>query len=308
MNDAGLIKRYLLGDLQGEERTRFEDVYFSDTERFGELAAEEDDLIDSYVRDRMTESEQRQFEEQFLISPERSSRVDFAHTWYELLRQKRESSGKNPILRWWLPRALFEGTHGWPRVALATSGFFVAVVCGSLLLLQNRKLQIELKQARMASAELQQSHDVLARQLADLVKQSPNVVSKTGGGTELAKVEPPTLLGEPLNLAPGMIRGGKQDVPTLLLPLHKPSVQLQLLLPQDWREHETLDATIRTAEAHQPFFVEAGLSPATSPAERTVILRVPSKLIQAGYYSVSLYRGGADLSGDPIGAYIFRAR
>jgi hypothetical protein len=297
-----------LGDLQDEERTCFEDVYFSDTERFGELAAEEDDLIDSYVRDKMTESEQRQFEKQFLISPERSSRVDFALTWNELLRQKRESSGKNPILRWQLPRALFEGTNWWPRIALATSGFVVVVVCGSLLLLQNRKLQIELKQAQMASAELQQSHDVLARQLADLVQQAPDVVSKPGGGTELAKVEPPSLLGEPLNLAPGMLRGGKQDVPTLLLPLHKPSVRLQLLLPQDGRERETLDATIRTAEAHQPFFVEVGLSPAKGASGRTDILRVPSKLIQAGYYSVSLYRSGANLSGDSIGSYIFRAR
>jgi hypothetical protein len=307
MTDTDLLKRYLLGGLSEDEQTLIENECFTDVERLEELEAVENDLIDSYAHGGLLDSERQLFRLKYLNSPEQRSRVEFAHA-FKKIAGRTERTIPEPKSRMWPLGMLFAGLYERPRTAFAAAAFLLVVVCGVSLFLQNRKLRAELHREQMALAELQRRHDISTQQLAALTKQAAEAASKTDGGTELAKVEPPELPGEPLTLTTGMLRGGEQDVRTLLLPLHRPSFRLQLVLPQNGRERETLDATIQTAEAHQPFFVEAGLSPVKGSAGRTVILRVPSKLIHAGYYSVSLYKGGTDLSGDPIDSYVFRAR
>lgn len=133
MTDTGLVKRYLLGSLSDDERTRFEDEYFSDAERFGELEVEEDELIDSYVRGGLSNSERKQFKQQYLTSPARRSGVDFAFTLKEFTRQNEGLSLKKSVSRWWSPWALFNRPYGWPRMALVAAGLAFVVVCGSWL-------------------------------------------------------------------------------------------------------------------------------------------------------------------------------
>src|ERR1039457_904643 len=77
-NDEILLRRYFLGDLPKEERARLEDRYLVDVELFEELLAAENDLIDAYVRGELTEAETQQFEMEYLKSPERRDRLDFA--------------------------------------------------------------------------------------------------------------------------------------------------------------------------------------------------------------------------------------
>src|SRR5258708_24741749 len=79
-NDEILLRRYFLGDLPQEERVRLEDRYLADVEVFEELLAAENDLIDAYVRGELTEAERQQFEMEYLKSPERRERLDFART------------------------------------------------------------------------------------------------------------------------------------------------------------------------------------------------------------------------------------
>ena len=71
MAKEALARRYLLGTLPEDERQRVEDLYFSKPERFEELVAAENDLIDSYVRRALSSSEARLFESNYLSSPER---------------------------------------------------------------------------------------------------------------------------------------------------------------------------------------------------------------------------------------------
>src|SRR5436305_13874038 len=78
MPNENLMKRYLLNDLSAEERTRLEDDYFVDAIRFEELVGIENDLIDSYVRGALSDSERWHFEEHYADRPERRARIDFA--------------------------------------------------------------------------------------------------------------------------------------------------------------------------------------------------------------------------------------
>src|SRR5215212_6972458 len=77
-NSEKLIARYLLGELPEEQQVEIEDRAFADEEFLANITAVENDLIDDYVRDQMSETERRRFESRFLASESRRKRVEFA--------------------------------------------------------------------------------------------------------------------------------------------------------------------------------------------------------------------------------------
>lgn len=70
-----LVKRYLLLELEPEERDRFEERYFSDSELLGTLIEIESDMIDDYATSRMPEDEKARFEKSLESLPDRRERV-----------------------------------------------------------------------------------------------------------------------------------------------------------------------------------------------------------------------------------------
>ena len=72
------LTRYLLGDVSDKERLEIEDRYLSDEEFFDELLVAEDELIDDYVRGRLSRADRDSFESNFLCSPAREERVKSA--------------------------------------------------------------------------------------------------------------------------------------------------------------------------------------------------------------------------------------
>lgn len=72
------LTQYLLGDLSNEERIEVEDRYLSDEKFFDDLLVAEDELIDDYVRGRMSRADRERFERNFLCSTARMGRVKSA--------------------------------------------------------------------------------------------------------------------------------------------------------------------------------------------------------------------------------------
>jgi tetratricopeptide (TPR) repeat protein len=79
------LVRYLLGELSGEERDQLEAEYLGNAELHEELVAVEDELIYAYVGGRLSPSQSPSFERFFLQTPERRSRVEFAHSFAQFL-------------------------------------------------------------------------------------------------------------------------------------------------------------------------------------------------------------------------------
>src|SRR5829696_6987451 len=77
-NSETLISRYLLGELPEEQQVEIEDRAFADKDYLGSITAVENDLIDEYVREELSETDRRKFESRFLASAERRKRVEFA--------------------------------------------------------------------------------------------------------------------------------------------------------------------------------------------------------------------------------------
>jgi hypothetical protein len=73
-----VMVRYLLGELDEEERIRFEAVCFDDDRQFEELLAVEAELTDDYVRGDLVGLRRERFEKQLLGNPEGQNDVEFA--------------------------------------------------------------------------------------------------------------------------------------------------------------------------------------------------------------------------------------
>lgn len=84
-----LIVKYLLGQLSDAKMVKIEEKYVTDKNFFEQLLAIEDDLIDDYVRGRLTRRQRRQFETYFLSTPERRDKLEFAFSLLNLIPESR---------------------------------------------------------------------------------------------------------------------------------------------------------------------------------------------------------------------------
>jgi anti-sigma-K factor RskA len=92
VNDEALLRRYLLGELEGDELRRVEERLFLEDEFFNYLLAMEDELADDYVGGRLTPPERESFEKRFLSTPERHQTLRFARA----LKRYAAAEGASP--------------------------------------------------------------------------------------------------------------------------------------------------------------------------------------------------------------------
>src|SRR5712691_7124914 len=78
MSNPLLIRRYLLGDLAEGEAAAFEEEYFVSDDRFSEMLAAEDDLIEAFLHRELTANDRRLFEARFLATPRGRQKVALA--------------------------------------------------------------------------------------------------------------------------------------------------------------------------------------------------------------------------------------
>src|SRR5437899_1308293 len=88
--------QYLLGEVSAEECARFEDQYQADDELFQQLAAVENDIIDAYVRGKLSGSEREQFERHFLTNPERAANIKLARSLMQYVSGPEAAAVRSP--------------------------------------------------------------------------------------------------------------------------------------------------------------------------------------------------------------------
>src|SRR5262249_5756174 len=76
--EAEQIERYLLGTLGEDEQKEIENRLFEDDQFLDRLELAEDDLIESYVRQRLSSADRVGFEHHFLQSPRRRQLTEMA--------------------------------------------------------------------------------------------------------------------------------------------------------------------------------------------------------------------------------------
>src|SRR4029078_4494184 len=71
------MRSYLLGTLDRDLKTQFEERLLTEPSVYEELLLDEEDLIDQYVAGELSPFEQEQFESHFLITAERQKNLRF---------------------------------------------------------------------------------------------------------------------------------------------------------------------------------------------------------------------------------------
>jgi len=79
-NNANVARHYLLGTLPPEDASRLEETFFSDDLIFEEIEIAEDELVDAYVRQELSENERVRFEKKLGGLPRVAERIKFAKT------------------------------------------------------------------------------------------------------------------------------------------------------------------------------------------------------------------------------------
>lgn len=101
-------RKYILGDLSDSDRERIDDLLLQDDSAYDEMLAEEDDLIDAYVRRELGGDELRAFEAAVRRSARLRERLDLARVIH---------SGMSRALR--PPQQIPTSTRAWYALAAA---------------------------------------------------------------------------------------------------------------------------------------------------------------------------------------------
>lgn len=302
-------KRYLLGTLSDEERDQLEQRYFSDTAEFDEIESAEDDLIDAYVRRKLTAEDRRRFELVVAGSPRLLQRVEFA----KLLSQKTASS-PSPVLvdpphrgKW---RELFFGQPS--RLAF---GFGVLLVLLGGLLLLGAWLQVrqrsEALSAREAAVE-QRSREIELQATrskatneqwaSDLQTREAQLKEREQALQEVEPERPPPDVVAHLFLQPGATRGEGKSFEA---PLTRNTSSIRFNLDVTGSDSKRYRATVLTPD-ERAISKPQILSPRKNQSGDFLILEVPARGISPGDYFVRVERLSASGEIESTNDYQFR--
>jgi hypothetical protein len=286
--------QYLLGELSEEEQTRLEERFFTDDEYFNHLLVVEDDLIDDYVHDELSQQQRARFESYFLASPQRRQRVEFARA---LMRTASEAAvAESPSLVTTHPEPTSRRPF-WPaflRFQNPAQRFMMAAVGlvalgGGWLFIETRHLRTQLQQLQTERqswhgqqqdlqrqiAQQRQRHDALAAQLQHGRDQIARLEQ------ELAQLRPSPLTMLSFVLSPVQSRGVNEPK-RLIIPPGAHVLRFQLDIEEGTR-YKRYRAVLRRAQGDEIWSQD--VPPSRSNA---VVLKLPAGILSEGKYQLTL--------------------
>ncbi|HKQ72210.1 MAG TPA: hypothetical protein VJ810_00685 [Blastocatellia bacterium] len=165
------ITRYLLDDLPESEQAAVELEYFADQEKFEEVWAAENELIDRYVRGRLPRGERELFERNYLQSPKHRERVALARKLLEAADRQAPESGVAPLAGARAPSLLSRLMEAlinprMPRVLLPAAAFLLLISVCSWLAIERGRLNEELGKTKSQLSDQQRREQEIAGKLA----------------------------------------------------------------------------------------------------------------------------------------------
>ena len=224
------IKKFLLGELKEADQTAIERELLADKEKFEQVCAVEDDLIDSYLRGKMSRGDRERFEIHYLASQYNRERVASAQILIaEIDRIAREQVTEKEIethVSWW---KRFSDSIHWLQPALGLALFLaILFASGALwLYLERARLlgeiakiendaQIERASFKEHQRELESRNQGLEREIANERQRYEG----SKAALEQLRIQRSSFSSAVLSflLTPATVRGEKTQ-PSLTLPL-----------------------------------------------------------------------------------------
>lgn len=319
LNNEKLIAQYLLGELPEEQQVEIEDRAFADKEYLASITAVENDLIDEYVRDEMSETQRRRFESRFLASAERRKRVAFAKAFAGVTSAAPVvATAPRPVVAQkavsWREslEAYIRGLVPIPRFAMGVA--MVVLLGGSISLLsemlrlrsqithlqaENQSRQNEMQ--RQFESERRRSEELTAR-LNQEKQQREQTDESLRQLSETPETPAPKPIIASLILLPGISRGAG-DKPRLVLPSDARLVRLNIGIEPE-EPYKTYAVELRTVSGRAVWNRE-NLTARDRRGARAIGLTVPATAVKPGEYELRLKGvtdGGAT---EDVGFYYF---
>jgi hypothetical protein len=308
------IRRYLLGELAEADQTAIERELLADREKFEQVCAVEDDLIDSYLRGKMSRADRERFEGHYLASQYNRDRVASAKILIaEIDRigaEKVKTGEKGTEVPWW---NRVPGPVRWPQPALyaavvlallfASGGLWLylerARLLGEIAKIEN-EAQIELTSMKQREQELASRNQELEREIVN--ERQRHEESKAA--LEQLRLQqsslPPTVLS--FLLTPAPVRGEKSP-PSLTLPLLTGRVRFLMELSGDG--YASYQVRCQTVEGREIFRSTADKVRFGKDREFAALTVQAGKLTK-GDYILILFGQTADGRGEEIDRYFLR--
>src|SRR5262249_2985795 len=160
VEDESSMKQYLLGQLSEEDSLRLEQQLMTSDETYQQLSLTEDDLIDDYVGDALSQEEREKFEGLFLSTPDRRQEVKFASALRRYVACHERASVRQSVVSFWRAQS--------PAVSWSLAACLLLVVLGGAFsTVKIVRLQDELKTARSQPPTSQGRIEEVQHQLAE---------------------------------------------------------------------------------------------------------------------------------------------
>lgn len=319
MPSEEIIRAYFLEELSETERAALDVRLFTEPELCELFAAAEDDLIDDYLRQRLTPVQEQRFAEHYLISQTRQTRVAATRVWHQSL-------GTDPPLTWRLRLHAWWARQNWGRPALVAVNALWLLVLGGALWWAGRshrptEIAQQTKPTPSATPELIATprpspvvtatpQGVPAPTLTP-PRVSPRTTPRTAPTPTLTPpkvvatpspappVSPPVLAT--LLLQPGRGRDDGQPAQQLNLVPATNQVRLSLALPLS--DYQVYRAVLTSASG-----VEVFRQKFKSVRSQQLTLTLPAARLVNGDYVVRLYGQTAGQAEESISDYFFRVQ
>jgi hypothetical protein len=291
--------RYLLGEMEEEEKTALEKSLFEGEDAFERVAAAEDELIDDYLHEELSAQERTLFEKSYLASPERRQRVEFART---LEKRLREGSAARPIL------AFRERSSRQSRFLLAAAALVLAAI-GAYFAAASVRARQELRRLEAEKTVVSRRERDLERQIAEARGHDSRLAQELAReraekerlAQELASLQARSAKSVSFTLIAGLVRDSG-TLQTLRIP--SDAANIRLTLPVADPSYASYHAVIQTPEGKEIWRGEA----TRQISGKSLMVVVPSQALQPGDYILSLTGTTASGRPEPAADFSFRVK
>jgi hypothetical protein len=316
IEDEHLIRQYLLGELSEEGQAKVQDRLLCDREFFDRLVAEENELMDDYLRGALTEEQEERFKSYFLAAPERHQKLRFAKA---LKKRISEDAPSRPGIEESPRRKHLSGLKGFslPRFAAWAVAALIFVV-GAWVAIENARLRRQIDNARAAQAEWLERARQSERRLSDENQRNRELAQEIERGRiHSSKLERELVIlkqareagragirGSVVSLAlmPGLSREGDQSNQ---LEIPQGTIRVRLELYPEKVGHKNYRAELRTREGNW-IWSGNGLKLRKTVLGDQIIVDLPAAILAKGDYILMLRGITGERNQGRAGTYYFR--
>jgi hypothetical protein len=326
IDQENLMSLYLLGELSESEQTALEQEYFADGEKFEQLWAAENELVDRYVRGRLSRADRQRFERHYLSTPGHRERVAFARSLLKAADQPAQENAAPEVISdpqsedsWWAKLvATLRGPQFALGVGLALASLLLALGAVWLFIDRGRlseqlaRLQAERSAGQQRQQELERQKQELEKQIADQGRRDEQLngelerLRAEQRKAEAQKVTPPPSSQPALLsflLTPVLVRSGGEPQQ---LTVPRGAAQVKLRMKLDGNDYHSYQVRLRAVDGGEIF--GQSLKARSGKAGAEVAVTIPAAKLTAGDYILTLSGVNAAGEAEELNRYFFRVR